>query len=238
MSATRQLPLPKAVVLGASGHAKVVLDILSRQGLYDVVGLLDSYKLVGSECAGYRVMGRPSDLPALLAQHSSLGVVVAIGDNWSRATVAREIRQLCPNIAFLTAIHPSAQIASDVCIGAGTVIMAGVVVNPGVRIGEFCILNTRSSLDHDSTMEDYSSLGPAVTTGGGVRVGNYSNIGIGATVVQEISIGAHSVVGAGAVVLRPVPDHVVAYGTPARVVRSRTRGERYLSESPLANGVK
>ncbi len=230
--------LPKAVVFGASGHAKVVLDILKQQRLYEVIGLLDSYKLLGCECAGYRVFGRPSDLPALLVKYPSLGVFVAIGDNWSRASVAHEIRQLCPDIAFITAVHPSAQVASDVHVGAGSVIMAGAVANPGAHISEFCILNTRSSLDHDSTMDEFSSLGPAATTGGGVQVGAYSNIGIGATVVQEISIGAHTVIGAGAVVLRPMPDEVVAYGTPARVVRSRSRGERYLSEAPMANGVK
>jgi sugar O-acyltransferase (sialic acid O-acetyltransferase NeuD family) len=225
----------KAVVFGASGHAKVVLDILDRQGAVEVIGLLDNYKPVGCECGAQVVLGRLEDLSRLKGEHPGLGIAVAIGDNWTRARIASEIRAFCPDIDFVTAIHPSACIAAGVDVGAGTVIMAGAVVNPGARIGDLCIVNTRASLDHDSVMEQFSSLGPAATTGGGVHLGSYSNIGIGATVIQEISIGQHTVIGAGAVVFHSMPDQVVAYGTPARVIRSRRIGERYLGE--IANGV-
>jgi len=224
-------------VFGASGHAKVVLDILRSREEYLVIGLLDNYKPVGAECGGHAVLGGLEDLPALLDKHSGLGMVVAIGDNWARMRVVSEIRSRCPEIKFVAAIHRSAEVALDVTVGAGTVIMAGAVVNPGARIGEFCIVNTRASLDHDSVMDHYSSLGPAAATGGNVRLGTCSNIGIGATVIQDISIGKHTVIGAGAVVFRSMPDQVVAYGTPARVIRPRNIGERYLSESSNETGV-
>jgi sugar O-acyltransferase (sialic acid O-acetyltransferase NeuD family) len=225
-------------VFGASGHAKVVLDILQRQDLYDVVGLLDNYKPAGADCGGFSVLGGLHHLPQLRLQYPRLGVVIAIGDNWTRGRVATDVKDLCPEIEFVMAIHPSAQIARDVTIGPGTVIMAGVVVNAGSRIGDLCILNTRASLDHDSQMEAFSSLGPAATTGGGVRIGPYSNIGIGATVLQEVSVGSHTVVGAAAMVFRSMPDLVVAYGTPARVIRPRKIGERYLGEAAAASSAK
>ena len=221
----------KIVVFGASGHARVVLDIIRRQGIYEVAGLLDNYKPVGTECGGQQVLGGLEDLPALACRHVGLGCVVAIGDNWNRARIVNRIREYCPELKFATAIHPSAQVAEDSFIGQGTVIMAGAVVNSGANVGPFCILNTRSSLDHDSTMEEFSSLGPAAVTGGSIYVGAYSNVGIGATVVQEVIIGRHTVIGAGAVVMKSVPDAVVVYGTPARIIRSREIGERYLSES-------
>jgi acetyltransferase-like isoleucine patch superfamily enzyme len=108
--------------------------------------------------------------------------------------------------------------------------MAGAVVNPGARVGAFCILNTNSSIDHDCILEDYASLAPGVVTGGGVVIGRYTAIGIRATVVHGVRIGEHSVIGAGATVLHDIPDHVVAYGTPARVVRNRQTGDPYLNE--------
>lgn len=228
--------MQSVIVFGASGHAKVVLDILRRQGGYDIIGLLDNYKPLGEECGGSSVCGRLIDLPAIAARHPGLALVVAIGDNWVRARIVNQARELCPGLRFIRAIHPSAQIGSDVTIGEGTVIMAGAVVNPGARIGEFCIVNTRASLDHDSTMDHFSSLGPAAATGGGIRLGSYSNIGLGAMVIQEIAIGKHTIIGAGAVVFRSIPDQVVAYGTPARVIRPRNIGERYLGD--IASGSK
>jgi len=97
-----------------------------------------------------------------------------------------------------------------------------------LTIGEGCIVNTRASLDHHGVLEDYASLAPAVTTGGNVSIGEGSVIAIGATVLHGRSIGDWSVVGAGATVIDDVPDGVVAYGTPAKVVREREPGDRYL----------
>ena len=216
----------KIAVVGASGHARVVLDILRLQGM-QVVGLLDTYKPVGSALLEHVVIGSCQDLPGLLRDGRVNGIIVAIGDNWIRARMASEIRHLAPDIPFVTAIHPSAQIASDVVIGAGTAVMAGAVINPGSVVGEFCIVNTRASLDHESVMESYASLGPGVTTGGCVRIGAFSVIGISATILQELKIGRHSIVGASATVFHDVPDEVVVYGTPARVIRARKPGDRY-----------
>ncbi|MEO8099663.1 MAG: acetyltransferase [Acidobacteriota bacterium] len=224
--------LKKVVVFGASGHAKVVIDILVKQGVYGVVGLLDKFKPAGFLCEGKPVIGPIADLPRLLQQNEGLGVIVAVGDNWIRSRIVEEILGLCPDIEFCQAIHPSAQIASSAVIGRGTVIMPGAVVNAGSSVGEFCILNTRSSLDHDSTMDAFSSLSPAATTGGNVHIGPYSNIGMGATLIQGVSVGQHTVIGAGAVVFRCMPDNIVAYGMPAKVVRSRQPGDRYLAETP------
>ncbi len=218
-------------VFGASGHAKVVLDIVERQGRYETVSLLDRYKPAGTECGGIQVNGTLEDLRKARSQYPELEVVVAIGDNWARARISAELEAVCPGIRFAIVIHPSAEIGRDVVVGEGTVIMAGAVVNPAARIGAGCILNTRASLDHDSTMAKFTSLGPAATIGGGVQIGEFSSVGIGATVIQELAIGAHTVIGAGAVVVRSIPDFVVAYGTPARIVRKRQPGDRYLGEA-------
>ena len=106
--------------------------------------------------------------------------------------------------------------------------MAGAVVNSSATVGRFCIINTRASVDHNSHLEDFSSIAPGATLAGNVRVGAYSAICLQACVAEKISIGSHTVVGAGSVVLNDLPDQVIAYGTPARTVRTRNQGDRYL----------
>jgi len=221
--------VPRIVVIGCSGHARVIVDIL-EENRSCVVGLIDTYKAPGTDVLGYKVLGSDDDLPALIAANICDSAVVAIGDNWVRSRMVRRIRELVPEIRFVAAIHPSARIARDVSIGVGTVIMAGVVVNTGCRISEFCILNTGASLDHDSTLEQFSSLAPRAVTGGGVRIGAFTAIAIGAVISHSIQVGEHTVVGAGATVVKDVPDRVVAYGTPARKIRERNPGDPYLGE--------
>jgi acetyltransferase-like isoleucine patch superfamily enzyme len=106
--------------------------------------------------------------------------------------------------------------------------MAGVVVNPCCAVGRLCILNTGASLDHDSVMHDHSSLAPHATTGGNCEIGAYSAVSIGAVLIHGVKVGEHSVVGAGAVVTRAVRPYRVVYGVPAREVRERRAGDRYL----------
>jgi sugar O-acyltransferase (sialic acid O-acetyltransferase NeuD family) len=216
------------VIIGSAGHAKVVIDIVQQEGRYNIVGLLDRHRMVGEETLRYRVLGKEETLPELTKIHSLKGVIVAIGDNFNRSKVVSRVRGICPDLAFVSSVHPKASIATDVSIGEGTVIMAGVSVNSCCSIGRFCILNTNSSLDHDSIMEDFSSLAPRATTGGNCRIGSYSAISIGAVVIHGVHIGNNTVVGAASLVLKPIDSFIVAYGSPAKVIRKRKPGDKYL----------
>lgn len=218
----------KIVIIGSSGHAKVAVDVIEREGKYKIAGLIDSFKAAGEVIFGYQVLGSEEKLAELVEEGGIAGGFVAIGDNWKRHLMVEKIRSLVPKFKFVSAVHPSAQIAGGVTIGEGSVLMAGVIVNSDSRIGSFCILNTNSSLDHDCVMEDFSSLAPNAATGGNVMIGAFSAVSIGASIVHGHGIGRHTVIGAGAVVLDDVPDYCVAYGTPARVIRKRQEGDRYL----------
>ena len=220
--------MEQVIIVGASGHARVVVDIFECEGAYQIVGVLDMSLPVGALFCGYPVLGGDDALPALAAQSPPLGCCVAIGDNWRRQVVAQRLAHLVPGLRFVSAIHPVAQIARSAIVGPGTVAMAGAIVNSGCRVEEHCIINTRASLDHDSAMAAFSSLAPGVTVGGDVTIGACSAIGIGASIVHGRRIGEHTLVGAGAVVVRDIPDRCVAYGLPARVVRRREPGDRYL----------
>lgn len=216
------------VIVGSSGHAKVVVDVVEKQKKYQVVGFIDSYRDVGESTLGIPVLGGEGDLPNIIKEHNVKYAFIAIGDNAIRHKVFNKIKSLVPDLSFCTIVHPAANIGKDVLIGKGTVVMAGAVVNPSSVIGEFCILNTNSSLDHDSTMASFSSLAPRVSTGGGCNIGEFSAVSIGAVLKHGVTIGNDSVVGANSLVLNNVPSGVVAYGSPAKQVRTRSFGDKYL----------
>jgi sugar O-acyltransferase (sialic acid O-acetyltransferase NeuD family) len=216
------------LVIGSSGHARVIIDAIERQDQFRIAGVIDTFKPVGHSCLGYRVLGDELRLPDIIRGHNIHGGVIAIGDNWVRHQVADRIRCAVPGFEFMTVIHPSAQVAHSARVAAGTVVMPGAIISANADVGEFCIVNTKASLDHDGVMGAFSSFAPAVTAGGEVTVKPFAAVLLGANIIHTISIGEHSVVGAGSLVLRDVPDRVVAYGLPARVIRARQPGDPYL----------
>jgi sugar O-acyltransferase (sialic acid O-acetyltransferase NeuD family) len=216
------------VVIGASGHAKVVIDVIEKEGRYQIAGLIDSLKPAGEKVCGYEILGAEDKLAALVASGDIQGGLIAIGDNWKRYLVSEKVKSMMPGFNFISSLHPSVQIGSGVSIGDGSVLMAGAIVNSDSRIGRFCILNTKSSLDHDGVMEDFSSLAPNATTGGKVTIGGFSAVSLGASIIQGVRIGEHSVLGAGSLAVDDIPHHSVAYGTPAKVIRKRLEGDKYL----------
>lgn len=216
------------LVIGASGHGRVIIDAIERENRFRIAGIIDTFRPVGYRCLGYEVLGDELRLLDVIRKHDIYGGIIAIGDNWVRHEVASRIRSAVPDFKFVTVIHPSAQVARSAQVAAGTVVMPGAIISANADIGEFCIVNTKASLDHDGVMGAFSSFAPAVTAGGEVTINAFAAVLLGANISHTISIGEHSVIGAGSLVLRDVPDRVVAYGLPARVIRARQPGEPYL----------
>ncbi|MHA6485274.1 acetyltransferase [Paenibacillus sp. strain BS8-2] len=214
------------VILGAGGHAKAVIDTIEQQADYRIIGLLDKGKPIGEVVYGYEVLGDESWLDD--SNHTVDGAIVAIGDNWTRGLVYQRVTRMRPNLKFVTAIHPSADIAKGASIGAGSVVMAGAFVGSDTSIGEHSVLYSHSLVEHDSRIGDFVSFAPKSATGGNVIVGDYTAIAIGVSIIHGVTIGEHSIIGAGSTVIRDVASLSVAFGTPARVIRSRISGERYL----------
>jgi len=209
--------LLKTVIWGASGHSTIVADILSLGDEYEVLGFLDdlSPERAGESFAGATVLGGRDRLATLKGEgvsHMALG----IGDCSVRVKLAGEA--LAAGYALVTAIHPSAVIASDVSVGEGSVICAGVVVNTTARIGRAVIVNTSASIDHHCVIEDGAHIAPGVHLPGNVHVGSETLIGVGSTTRDGVRIGSGCVIGAGSVVIEDIPDDAVAYGNPARIV--------------------
>jgi len=194
---------------GASGHAKVILEMAQMQG-FMIGGLVDTDP-GKTALMNFKVSTAP---PA--DDYDGNTFVVSIGNNKIRKQVAEseELR----DAFFEVLIHPAAAISPSAEIGDGTVVMAGAVVNADVRVGRHAIINTGASVDHDCVLEDFVHVSPGAALAGDVKVGEGSHVGIGASVIQGVRIGRWCTVGAGAVVIRDVPDGATVVGVPARAV--------------------
>ena len=216
------------VLFGASDQCRHTIDIIEQEGMYTIAGILDMGKEPGTLIDGYPVLGYLDVLADCISRFQLVGGIIAIGDNFIRRKVAHEIIDVVPDFSFITTIHPSAIIGKQVLIGPGCTIMEGVIINNNCTIGAHCNLWTRTSLDHDSTIHDYSSFSPGVVTGGRVTIGECTVIGISASILHYRTIGDHCVIGGGSLVNKNIPDYSLAWGVPARVIRERTAGEKYL----------
>lgn len=221
--------MQNVVIFGASGHGSVVLDCIEKEAKYKVVGYVDSFEEKGTQVNGYSVLGSEHDLPYLFEKYQLVGGIIAIGDNWTRNLVVERVLKIVPKFKFISTVHPSAEVGKDVQIGMGSVVMPGVTINANSVIGNHCILNTNSSLDHDGYMNNFSSLAPNVCVGANFILGRASAICLGANIIENITIGEHTVIGAGSLVVGSITDNVLVYGAPAKIVRKRIASEPYLS---------
>jgi sugar O-acyltransferase (sialic acid O-acetyltransferase NeuD family) len=214
--------MPKVVFLGAGGIAIVAAEIARLRGL-EIVGFLDdSAEKCGTLFCGAPVLGSFDLLPELRQEVSQ--VVVAFGNCHGRIDVAHKVRSYGFSLPNL--IHPSAVVSQAASIGQGAIIMPGVIINCGTRIGSNIILNTAASVDHECSIGDGVHIAPGVRLSGLVTVGNATWIGVGSIVRESIHIGNDVLVGAGSLVLKNIPDGVVAYGSPAKIIREIDKPRR------------
>jgi sugar O-acyltransferase (sialic acid O-acetyltransferase NeuD family) len=163
-----------------------------------------------------------------MQKYSIDGGIITIGDNWSRKIVRDDIINQCPNFNFVNAIHPSVIIGSNAKLGRGVVAMAGCIINTNATIGDFCFFATGAQIEHDCTIDEYASVSAGAITGGMVHIGKFAAVTLGVIIVDRVAIGENSVIGSGALVTSDIPANVLAYGTPAKVIRTRNLGEKFL----------
>lgn len=195
---------------GASGHAKVIIEILELE-TRNISGLVDT-NLQLDELLGYPVYSPEHVIDLAHAQG-----IISIGDNAIRKKLAESL-----SVAFTTAFHPAANISKRAQVGPGTVVMAGVAINSSVIIGKHAIINTNASIDHDCSIGDYVHVSPGAALAGNITVGEGVHIGIGASVIQGVKIGKWATIGAGAVVINDVPDYAVVVGNPGKIIKYKS----------------
>lgn len=189
---------------GAGGHAKVILDILKSNSItvseiFDDDPTIESLIGIPISHTGYRTP-----------------LIISIGNNRTRKTIAEKFG----NDDFIPFVSDKSAIISDYAsISRGTVVMQGAIIQSSVKIGKHCIINTGASVDHDCLIQDYVHIAPGCTLCGNVKVGEGSLIGVGSVIIPNISIGKWAVIGAGSVVTKDIPDNVVAYGSPCKIIK-------------------
>lgn len=210
------------VVIGAGGHAACIAEVACSAG-YQIKCFVDRSK-VTEAFLGFPVIGAISELSDINAYL----YCIAIGDNAARERVYREIKHAHLEIIFPSLVHKSAVISRNVVIGEGAVVMPNACIGPSARVGAFCVFGSNSSVDHDCVIDDFASVGMGVSTGGNVQIGFRSVLAIGAVVKHGVRIGKDTVLGANSYLNQSLGDGLVAYGSPAKVVRERKVGDRYL----------
>ena len=202
----------KLIIIGASGHGKVVADIAIKMNKWQSIAFLDDNESIKASM-GLEVIGKTANA---FTYKDEADFFVAIGSNTTREKIQEKLIEQGINVICL--IHPSAVIGTNVEIGFGSVVMAGVVINSSSRIGNGCIINTSSSIDHDNVIENYVHISPGVNMAGTVKVGKGSWIGIGSVVSNNVNICSSCKVGAGAVVVKNITEPGTYVGVPARRV--------------------
>ncbi len=202
----------KLLILGAGGHGKVIADIALKMNKWENIYFLDDNEGI-SESMGIKRIGKIEDSYKMI---DKFDVFVAIGNNYARMKIQNELIYAGASIPIL--IHPSAIIGTDVKIGIGTVVMAGVVINCYTLIGKGCIINTNSNIDHDNSIGDYVHISPGSSLGGTVNVGEGSWLGIGSVISNNLNIINNTIVGAGAVVIKDIDKSGTYVGVPARKI--------------------
>lgn len=196
------------VIVGASGHGKVIADIAEKVGYTDIVFLDDNPKI--ESCGIYKVVG---DCKSALSYRNA-DFIVAIGNTIIRRRIQSEL--VDKGLHIVSLIHPSAVIAPNVKIGVGTVVMAGTVINPCSEIGQGCIINTCASVDHDCRIGDYVHVSVGAHVAGTVTIEDNTWIGAGAIISNNIEIVADCMIGAGAVVVCNIKKADTYIGVPAK----------------------
>lgn len=201
-------------LFGASGHCKVVIDIIENCRSFNIEAVLDDnpkYDFIFDT-----LVLNTNDFK--FKEDDDL--FITIGNNYIRKKISKKYQLKYPVL-----IHPKSIVASHTFIGDGSVVMAGTVINPDVIVGKHCIINTGAVIEHDCVLKDFVHLSPNVSLAGNVTIDEGSHIGIGSCVIQGVKIGKWTTIGAGSVIIRDVPDYAIVVGNPGKIIKYNKENE-------------
>jgi|TARA_Y100000310_G_scaffold343838_1_gene453393 UDP-perosamine 4-acetyltransferase len=202
------------LVVGAGGHCRTVLSIISHYRDLNVVGIADRDKEnVGEKILDHEVKYSWEDFQDVYEEGVSYAAI-AVGDNKERNNLFTQLEGM--GFIMKTLIHPSASIDDTVTIGVGCTICMGVIIGPSVTIGDNCVIYTGAIIDHEVAIDDDCFIAPGVCIAGRVLIGNGCFIGIGSSIIENITIGTNAIVGAGSAVIHDIPSNVTVAGIPAK----------------------
>lgn len=206
------------ILIGGGGHCKACIDIIEEGNEYEIRGILDRKELVGTQVLGYEVIGTDDDISIYSGQGCHFLITVG---QIKTALIRKKIfeKLLIINAQIATVISPKAHVSRHAYVGKGTIVMHAVTINAAARIGENCILNTGSNVEHDSTVGDHTHISTSAIINGNCYVGSEVFIGSQVTLLNQINITDHVVVGAGSVVVDHIEKEGIYVGNPAKRIK-------------------
>ena len=209
-------------IIGAGGHATSIAEIA-------IAANFNLRAFISHDSSATELWGLPilTAIPQKIESNSII-LAIAIGDNYQREMVFKNLMDQFPIESFPALIHPSASIALKATVGFGTTIHQNATVGSNTTVGNFCTLNSGSITDHDCQISDFASLGPGANLGGNVTLGHRAVVAIGSTVRHGVTIAEDSILGAASYAHIPTEAKTVSVGSPARIIRTREAGDKYL----------
>jgi len=213
--------MKKMMILCGGGHAKCVIDAIQLGGKYSPCCVLDLKERVGKKVLGIKITGSDSELAAHYRQGIKLCFLAlgSTGDPSRRIALWKQAVKVGFDLPAI--IHPSAVVSAHAEIGRGVYVGPSAIINAGAFIGEGCIINSGAIVEHDCRIGAFVHIAPGAVLSGGVIVGDRAHLGTGCSVMHGISIGADSIIGVGSAVVKDVPARTVAFGNPAKKIKSR-----------------
>lgn len=210
----------KIILLGAGQHARVVLYNMEEQGRYEAVGIIDeNVKKIGTKFEGINIVGTDRDSERIKEKYKTNKFFVGFGDPIIRQKVFKQY--ISKGWQAVNIIHTNAVVAKNAQIGSGVLIECGCLITPNPIIGDNVVINTGSQVNHDNIIGNDVYIASGVVLSGGVTIGQNTLIDDGVIVAMGQKIGKNCIIGAGSVVTKEIPDNVVAYGNPCRIIRER-----------------
>lgn len=200
--------MDKIILIGAGGHARSCIDVIEQEGQFRIAGLVEKDDSTAANNIGYTVIGVDDDLETLRQKYTyALVTVGQIKSPETRIKIYKMLKALEYQLPVV--ISPLAYVSKHAEICEGTIIMHGVIVNAGARIGANCIINNKALVEHDAIIGDHCHIATGAIINGEVKVSEGTFIGSGVVTKQTISIGESCIIGAGCVIKKDVPDNQV-----------------------------
>lgn len=204
--------MDKIIIIGCGGHAKSIVDIIEREGKYEIAGFVDKYADKDYTYKGYNILGTDDELEIIYTK----GVInAAVGIGYlGKGDIRKNIYHKLKSIGYSlpTVIDPSAVLASNVELNEGVVVGKCVIINADAKIGTLAIINSGAIIEHECIVEEYSHIAVGAVLCGNVKIGESTFVGAAATVIQGVEIGKKCIIGANSIVLSNVDNESKVYG--------------------------
>ena len=212
----------KVVLIGAGQHCKVVLYNLKAQDLYEpaCIAEVDESKW-GSTVSGVFVEPFMNfDMDAMYRiqkKYNTNLFFISFGTMRWRKPVYEYLSH--HGWEAVNVIHPNAIVSPTAKLGKGVLVECGCLITPSPIIGDNVVVNTGSQVNHDNIIENHVYMASGVVLSGGVTIGENTLLDDGVIITLGHKVGKNCLIGAGGLVTKDIPDGVVAYGNPCKVIR-------------------